>query len=106
VRWSQLVNGPEGSRRPPIGAAEPWKGCPELGFCRGAGDGNRTRTISLGTLWRCRSATCRFCDLEDLDDLPVSDRDYPQALPLSGTQRARLPLGSGLAVPLGVWPSS
>jgi len=32
----------------------------DLGVQIGAGDGNRTRTISLGSLWRCPSATCRF----------------------------------------------
>jgi hypothetical protein len=42
--------------------------CRDLGFCRGAGDGNRTRTISLGSLWRCSVATCRLltCGSADL----------------------------------------
>jgi hypothetical protein len=44
------------------------------------------------------SATCG-----DIGDLTVSDRDYPQALLLSGTQRARRPLRPGLAAP---WSSS
>ena len=29
----------------------------------GAGDENRTRTISLGSLWRCSVATCGLADL-------------------------------------------
>jgi hypothetical protein len=35
----------------------------DLGLHIGADDGNRTRTISLGSLWRCSPATCRFVDL-------------------------------------------
>jgi hypothetical protein len=47
------------------------------------------------------SATCG-----DIGGLTVNDRDYPQALLLSGTQRARRPLRPELAVPLGVCPPS
>jgi hypothetical protein len=43
----------------------------------GAGDGNRTRTISLGSLWRYPSATCRLLTCGLLDALPASDRYYP-----------------------------
>ena len=47
-----------------------------------------------------------FIRMRAEDTFDGQDRDYPQALLLSGTQRARLPLGSGLAALLGVWPSS
>ena len=39
----------------------------------------------------------------DLGDLPLSDRDYPQVLLLSGTQRAWWPLRPGLEAVLGGW---
>jgi hypothetical protein len=35
----------------------------DLAFRGGAGDGNRTRTISLGSLWRSIAATCGLADL-------------------------------------------
>jgi len=40
---------------------------PDLGLCRGAGDGNRTRTISLGTGLSCHSdpARCRSAAIFD-----------------------------------------
>jgi hypothetical protein len=57
----------------------------DLGLHIGAGDGNRTRTISLGSLWRCPPATCCSVICGDRDDLPVSDRDYPRVLFRSGT---------------------
>ena len=53
----------------------------------GAGDGNRTRTISLGTPCAARLRPGDSVTLGDLAVLTVSDRDGP--LLLSGTQRAR-----------------
>jgi hypothetical protein len=40
-----------------------WNRRLDLHLCLGAGDENRTRTISLGTLWRCIAATCGLADL-------------------------------------------
>jgi hypothetical protein len=67
------------------------------------GEGNRTPLSAWELYGAARlppgdSATCG-----DIGDLTVSDRDYPQALLLSGTQRARRPLRPELAAP---WSSS
>jgi hypothetical protein len=75
-------------------------------WVRVPGEGNRTPLSAWELYGAARlppgdSATCG-----DIGDLTVSDRDYPQALLLSGTQRARRPLRPELAAPLGVWLSS
>jgi hypothetical protein len=57
--WSPLANGPLMARQlPPTGEPRARDHGPELGSYCGAGDENRTRTISLGSLWRCPPATC------------------------------------------------
>jgi hypothetical protein len=43
------ANGPDGNRWPSTNAARSRKETPDLLLCHGAGDGNRTRTISLGS---------------------------------------------------------
>jgi len=72
-------------------------------WVRVPGEGNRTPLSAWELYGAARlppgdSATCG-----DIGDLTVSDRDYPQALLLSGTQRARRPLRPELA--FGCLPS-
>jgi hypothetical protein len=68
-------------------------------WVRVPGEGNRTPLSAWELYGAARlppgdSATCG-----DIGDLTVSDRDYPQALLLSGTQQARCPLRPELAAP-------
>jgi hypothetical protein len=51
------VNGTEDRLRLSSGRVQTENDCPDLRLYLGAGDENRTRTISLGTLWRCSPAT-------------------------------------------------
>jgi hypothetical protein len=46
-------------------------------FACGAGDGNRTRTISLGSHCRCPLITCGDADLRPNGGVPVSARKLP-----------------------------
>jgi hypothetical protein len=60
--------------RPPIGDQRP-----DQGLQDGAGDENRTRTVSLGTSFRGRSdaVTCTYSGPEGIQDVPlvtVTDR--------------------------------
>ena len=57
--------------------------------------------VSLGNLWRCRSATCTFADLRLLDALLLSNGDYPRLLLWSGTWRARQALAHVPRLPPG-----
>jgi len=50
--------------------------CHDLGL-PGAGDGNRTRTISLGSHCQCPSITCGDADLLPSGNVPVSARGLP-----------------------------
>ncbi len=43
----------------------------------GAGDGNRTRTVSLGSHCRCSPITCGDADLRPNGGVPVSARKLP-----------------------------
>ena len=43
----------------------------------GARDGNRTRTVSLGSHCRCPSITCGDADLRPSGGVPVSTRQLP-----------------------------
>ncbi len=43
----------------------------------GARDGNRTRTISLGSHYRCSLITCGDADLRQSGGVPVSARELP-----------------------------
>ena len=63
-----------------------WGEPPGLGFCRGAGDGNRTRTISLGI---CAIGAVVRPDLRR--GVSASDRDRPSGPVANGPLMARRP---------------
>ena len=56
----------------------------------GAGDENRTRTVSLGSLSRKPQATCELVDLGTVGHFSTSGSELPLWLTQSGTRRARL----------------
>jgi hypothetical protein len=61
-RAHRHVNGTQASSGLPRAGCQGPAWAADLGFYAGAGDGagdgNRTRTISLGSLWRCSPITC------------------------------------------------
>ncbi len=68
------VNATEDRLRLSSGWAQMENNCPDLRHYLGVGDGNRTRTIRLGTLWRCSPTTWRF---RNLRGYRWSDRERP-----------------------------
>jgi hypothetical protein len=72
----------------------------------GAGDGIEPALSAWELYGAARLPPGDSTTCGDIGGLTVSDRDYPQALLLSGTQRARRPLRPKLAAPWSSSPSS